>query len=114
MAKQIIYGEEARKAIERGVNQLADTAGKPPQTLGMGQLRGVRDHAAVEDFQMRQRIRADHAVPGSANRRVDAENDHNDLSIKIHPPPGAARPGVRGRSAPTVGDFTCTQRPTGV
>ena len=25
MAKQIIYGEEARKAIERGVNQLADT-----------------------------------------------------------------------------------------
>ena len=26
MAKQIIFGEEARKAIERGVNQLADTA----------------------------------------------------------------------------------------
>ena len=25
MAKQIIYGEEARKAIERGINQLADT-----------------------------------------------------------------------------------------
>ena len=25
MAKQIIYGEEARKALERGVNQLADT-----------------------------------------------------------------------------------------
>ncbi|MBQ6372572.1 MAG: chaperonin GroEL, partial [Oscillospiraceae bacterium] len=25
MAKQIVYGEEARKAIERGVNQLADT-----------------------------------------------------------------------------------------
>ena len=25
MAKKIIYGEEARKAIERGVNQLADT-----------------------------------------------------------------------------------------
>ena len=25
MAKQIIFGEEARKAIERGVNQLADT-----------------------------------------------------------------------------------------
>ena len=25
MAKQIIYGEEARKAIERGVNQLANT-----------------------------------------------------------------------------------------
>ena len=25
MAKQIIYGEEARKAIESGVNQLADT-----------------------------------------------------------------------------------------
>ena len=25
MAKQIIYGEEARKAIERGVNQRADT-----------------------------------------------------------------------------------------
>ncbi|MCI6486536.1 MAG: chaperonin GroEL [Clostridiales bacterium] len=25
MAKQIIYGEEARKAIERGVNQMADT-----------------------------------------------------------------------------------------
>ena len=25
MAKQIIYGEEARKAIECGVNQLADT-----------------------------------------------------------------------------------------
>ena len=25
MAKQIIYGEEARKAIERGVDQLADT-----------------------------------------------------------------------------------------
>ena len=24
-AKQIIYGEEARKALERGVNQLADT-----------------------------------------------------------------------------------------
>ena len=24
MAKKIIYGEEARKAIERGVNQLAD------------------------------------------------------------------------------------------
>ena len=25
MAKQIIYGEEARKALERGINQLADT-----------------------------------------------------------------------------------------
>ena len=25
MAKQIIYGEEARRALERGVNQLADT-----------------------------------------------------------------------------------------
>ena len=25
MAKQIIYGEEARKALESGVNQLADT-----------------------------------------------------------------------------------------
>ena len=25
MAKQIIYGEEARKAIERGVDQLANT-----------------------------------------------------------------------------------------
>ncbi|NCC67823.1 MAG: molecular chaperone GroEL, partial [Clostridia bacterium] len=25
MAKQIVYGEEARKAIEKGVNQLADT-----------------------------------------------------------------------------------------
>ena len=25
MAKQIIFGEDARKAIERGVNQLADT-----------------------------------------------------------------------------------------
>ena len=25
MAKQIIYGEDARKAIEHGVNQLADT-----------------------------------------------------------------------------------------
>ena len=25
MAKDIIYGEEARKALERGVNQLADT-----------------------------------------------------------------------------------------
>src|SRR5574344_11995 len=25
MAKQIFYGEEARKALERGVNQLADT-----------------------------------------------------------------------------------------
>ena len=25
MAKQIIYGEEARKALQRGVNQLADT-----------------------------------------------------------------------------------------
>ena len=25
MAKQIVYGEEARKALERGVNQLADT-----------------------------------------------------------------------------------------
>ena len=25
MAKQIIYGEEARKALEQGVNQLADT-----------------------------------------------------------------------------------------
>ena len=25
MAKQIIFGEEARKALERGVNQLADT-----------------------------------------------------------------------------------------
>ena len=24
MAKQIIYGEEARKALEQGVNQLAD------------------------------------------------------------------------------------------
>ena len=25
MAKDIIYGEEARKALERGVNHLADT-----------------------------------------------------------------------------------------
>ena len=25
MAKQIIYGEDARRALERGVNQLADT-----------------------------------------------------------------------------------------
>ena len=25
MAKQIIYGEEARKALQRGVDQLADT-----------------------------------------------------------------------------------------
>ena len=25
MAKQIIYGEEARRALERGVNNLADT-----------------------------------------------------------------------------------------
>ena len=25
MAKQIIYGEEARKALEQGVNQLANT-----------------------------------------------------------------------------------------
>ena len=25
MAKQIIYGEEARRALEKGVNQLADT-----------------------------------------------------------------------------------------
>ena len=25
MSKKILYGEEARKAIERGVNQLADT-----------------------------------------------------------------------------------------
>ena len=25
MAKEILYGEEARKALERGVNQLADT-----------------------------------------------------------------------------------------
>ncbi len=25
MAKQILYGENARKAIERGVNALADT-----------------------------------------------------------------------------------------
>ena len=25
MAKQIIYGEEARKALERGITQLADT-----------------------------------------------------------------------------------------
>ena len=33
MAKQIIYGEEARKAIERGVNQLADTV---KITLGQG------------------------------------------------------------------------------
>ena len=29
MAKQIIYGEEARKALERGVNQLADTVKSP-------------------------------------------------------------------------------------
>ena len=25
MAKQILFGEEARRALERGVNQLADT-----------------------------------------------------------------------------------------
>ena len=25
MSKQIIYGEDARRALERGVNQLADT-----------------------------------------------------------------------------------------
>jgi chaperonin GroEL len=25
MAKQIVYGEEARRALEKGVNQLADT-----------------------------------------------------------------------------------------
>ena len=29
MAKQIIYGEEARKALERGINQLADTVRLP-------------------------------------------------------------------------------------
>ena len=31
MAKQIIYGEEARKALERGVNQLADTVKITPR-----------------------------------------------------------------------------------
>ena len=36
MAKQIIFGEEARKAIERGVNQLADTV---KITLGPKGLR---------------------------------------------------------------------------
>ena len=39
MAKQIIYGEEARKAIERGVNQLADTV---KITLGLGTVQKVR------------------------------------------------------------------------
>ena len=40
MAKQIIYGEEARKAIERGVNQLADTV---KITLGPKGLNVVLD-----------------------------------------------------------------------
>ena len=34
MAKQIIFGEEARKAIERGVNQLADTVKITPGPKG--------------------------------------------------------------------------------
>ena len=25
MAKQLLYGEEARRALEKGINQLADT-----------------------------------------------------------------------------------------
>ena len=40
MAKQIIFGEEARKAIERGVNQLADTV---KITLGPKGRTGVLD-----------------------------------------------------------------------
>ena len=31
MAKQIKYGEEARRALEKGVNALADTVGSPPR-----------------------------------------------------------------------------------
>ena len=33
MAKQIIYGEEARKALERGINQLADTHAQNPAPI---------------------------------------------------------------------------------
>ena len=36
MAKQIIYGEEARKAIERGVDQLANHHGPQGQKRGSG------------------------------------------------------------------------------
>ena len=48
MAKQIIYGEEARKAIERGVNQLADTVkitlGPKGRNVVLDKKFGRRDH----------------------------------------------------------------------
>ena len=41
MAKQIVYGEEARKALEKGVNQLADTVAG-----GLVQQPGPAEHKA--------------------------------------------------------------------
>lgn len=49
MAKQIIFGEDARKAIERGVNQLADTVKitlgpKGRQCCARQEVRRTADH----------------------------------------------------------------------
>ena len=48
MAKQIIYGEEARKALQRGVDQLADTVkitlGPKGRNVVLGKKFGAPHH----------------------------------------------------------------------
>ncbi len=53
MAKQIIYGEEARKAIERGVNQLADTVKNNPRPQGP-QRRSGQEVRLSPDYERRR------------------------------------------------------------
>ena len=57
MAKQIVYGEEARKAIERGVNQLADTV-----KITLGPKMCIRDRLKALRRNKRYYYKSNHFI----------------------------------------------------
>ena len=82
MAKQIIYGEEARKAIERGVNQLADTV---KITLGSKDIARVGTISSGDELIGSLIAEAMEKVAGNKNVNYgyDAANDTYGDMIKL-------------------------------